>query len=541
MKGGTSNARSDIPPTVGSDRMKRLRLRLLLPVGVGVLLTAALAVSATRETPPVQLPPPTKLRLGINLSGPAYWSTEHAFANLAKYASRWRTQRIGQPFTWDDPLPAMTPEGYPTKVPEGAYLETFLIGTAHREHLSDELVVLYDGKGKLAYDMGARLKERAPGRDVIEDLGSERGFVVAQLVETDPADPVRNLRLYEPAVAASPTTFRKAFLDRWAKASVLRFMDWMATNDSPVRTWPQRPRPREFMQTERGVALEYLIELANAQKAAPWFCMPHLADDDYVRRFAQQVKRELDPSLPVYVEYSNEVWNAQFEQSRHASRMGQQLKLSGDEFEGQLRYYSQRTSDVLRIWEEVFADQKARVLGVYATQAANPWTSTVVLEWKDAKRHADVLAIAPYFGNSLGDPEREREVAAWSLDRLFEALLREVEGENRKMIEAQAALAHQHGVKLVAYEGGQHLVGHGGAENNEKLERLFQAANRDPRMKGLYRTHLKNWTAAGGELFVAFNSMASWSKWGSWGLLEHESQSRSAGPKWQALQEALQQ
>ncbi len=514
------------------------RTRSTLLAAIGLLLSAAIAAWATGEKPQPKIQT-TPLRLGINLAGNAYWSTEHPFSNLVKHGSRWRTQRIGQAFTWDDPLPELTPEGYPRRIPADSVLEVFILGTPHRAHLSDELVVLYDGKGRLEYSLGARLKSRAPGRDVIEDVGGE--YLVAQLVETDSQDPVRNIRVYEASAEQSPTTFRRTFLDRWAGMSTLRFMDWMETNNSQVRSWAQRPRPDNFTQTGSGIALEYMIALANTQKGAPWFCMPHLADDDYVRRFARQVKQDLDPSLPIYVEYSNEVWNSQFEQARYAAARGQELKLSSNPFEAQLRFYAQRSTEVFRIWEEVFADQKDRVIAVLSTQAANPWTSTVVLEWKDASRHADVLAVAPYFGGSLGDPEVEQKVAGWSLDQLFAALRTEVARDNRKMITGQAEIARQFGLKLVAYEGGQHLVGHGGSENNPKIEKLFQTANRDARMEQLYLEHLGNWQAAGGDVYVMFSSVAPYSKWGSWGILETESQDPATSPKWRALRKALQQ
>ena len=195
--------------------------------------------------------------------------------------------------------------------------------------------------------------------------------------------------------------------------------------------------------------------------------------------------------------------------------MGKQLGLSSNEFEAQLRYYSQRTTEVLKIWEDVFANQKSRVIGVYAAQAANPWTSSTVLEWKDARRYADVLAIAPYFGNALGDPERQHEVAGWSVDHVMQDLAQEVETGNRTIIESQAAVARATGVRLVAYEGGQHLAGYAGSENNPQLERLFLAANRHPRMKNIYLAHLKHWRAAGGDLYVLYNSMSVYSKWGS--------------------------
>lgn len=479
-----------------------------------------------------------KVPIGINLTGLSYWGTEQPFTNLVLSASRWRAQPTGQPFTWDAPLPPLTETHYPTAIPDGTILESFLIGTSHRSHLSRKLVVRYDGEGSLNYAMGGRLEARSPGRDVITD--TRNGPIVGRLTATNPQNPLRNIRVYEPEAEADPATFRRSFLDRWSSMSVLRFMDWMQTNNSKISRWTQRPRKGQFTlatdAVESGAPLEYMIELSNTLKAAPWFSMPHLADDDYIRRFAEQVKSELDPALPVYVEYSNEVWNSIFEQSRYAARRGREFKLSENDFEAQLRYYSQRTTEVVKIWEDVFGEQSSRILGVYAAQAPNPWTSETVLGWKEARRHADVLAIAPYFGNSLGDPARQEDVSEWSVDKVIQTLVREI-ANDKEVIQAQAAVARAMNLRLVAYEGGQHLVGHGGAENNEKLQRLFHATNRDPRMKDLYLTHLKAWRDAGGDLYVAFSSMGEYSKWGSWGLFETEGQSPANAPKWEALRQ----
>jgi len=94
-------------------------------------------------------------------------------------------------------------------------------------------------------------------------------------------------------------------------------------------------------------------------------------------------------------------------------------------------------------------------------------------------------------------------------------------------------------VRLVAYEGGQHLAGHGGAENNEKLTQLFHAANHHPGMRDLYLEDLRNWQDAGGDLFCVLSSMGRYSKWGSWGLLEYAGQDPKTAPKYQAVREVL--
>jgi hypothetical protein len=489
-------------------------------------------ICAPRGVAHAQQSPSRQWSLGINLAGLRYWATEQPFSNLATAASRWRLQVIGAPFTWDLPLPPMSPEGYPLSVPERTYLESFLVHTSHRAHLPRALVVLYDGEGQLEY-IGAELLKRGPGRDEIRDLRGD-GPLIARLVSTRSDNPLRNLRLFPSGADAPVQTFRQAFLDRWGSSSVLRFMDWMDANNSGVEHWDQRPPRDRFSQAEGGIAIEYMLELANTLGVAPWFTLPHKATDDYVLRFASEVRRVLDPALPVYVEYSNEVWNGQFEQAQYARQQGLRLGLATNDFQAQLRYYSRRTSEILAIWEGVFAEDKERVVGVYAAQAVNEWTSEVILSWPGAIDHADVLAIAPYFGGSLGSPERAADVSEWTLDRLFDELQREIANDNKMMIERQALLADRFNVRLAAYEGGQHLAGHAGAENNERLYELFRAANRDRRMGALYLEHLNNWRSAGGSTYALYNSMGEYSKWGSWGLLESESYPEGS-PKWQAV------
>lgn len=507
---------------------RRSLLQLLSATAVATVLAPRIPLAAKAKSP-------AGVSLGLNLSGMVYWSTEQPFTNLAYNASPWRVQILGEPFTWDTPLPPMSEDGYPLEIPRRSEIETFLIYTTNRKHIGREVTVLYDGKGSLKYSGGASLEKRRPGRDDVRNLPRGEAFT-ARLVSTDPEDPLRNIRVYE-RDADQKATFRQAFLDRLQGMKTLRFMDWMATNDSKVVRWEDRSKVGAFGYPARGVPLEHMVELANITGIDPWFNMPHLADDTYVRRFAEQVKASLTPSLKIYVEYSNEVWNSMFSQSRHASEQGMAAGLAGDPFQAQLIYYSQRTSEMLAIWEDVFAEDRDRIIGVYASQAVNEWTSEVILSTGNARKHCDVLAIAPYFGNALGAPETANDVAGWSLDRVFAALSDEIEGQNLDGIRKQAEVARKYGARLVAYEGGQHLVGYAGAENNEKLTELMIAANRDPRMGKLYARHLDLWAGAGGDVFALYASMAEPSKWGSWGLLEFEG---SSNPKWDAVQQFVQ-
>jgi hypothetical protein len=121
---------------------------------------------------------------------------------------------------------------------------------------------------------------------------------------------------------------------------MLRFMNFTQTNDNPVETWAQRTSPADVSQVslapllnydgsvnfggpqEKGIAWEYAIMLANTLHADMWINIPAQVDDNYVQQLASLIKNGdtvngvnyagLNPDLNVYIEYSNETWNAGF-------------------------------------------------------------------------------------------------------------------------------------------------------------------------------------------------------------------------------------
>ena len=221
-------------------------------------------------------------------------------------------------------------------------------------------------------------------------------LVLEQTDENDPIHDVRVMRAeFEKTHEADP--FDPVFLKTWSGVKVIRYMDWMRTNGSKIQEWPQRPKVTDQTQgTPKGVAIEHAINLSNRLAADPWFCIPHLASDDYVREFAKLVKVRLDPGRKVYVEYSNEVWNRGFEQSAHSVSKGKELKLSDNDRQAGFRYQAQRSLEVFVIFEEVFGgkDRLVRVLGV---QWGNDWGSDQVVTWKDAAQGGYARSRAVFF------------------------------------------------------------------------------------------------------------------------------------------------
>lgn len=469
--------------------------------------------------------------IGMNLAAVVDYTTEQPFVDVFKTASPWISQREGADWGQGGPL-ALTPEGWIASLEPGQYAETILF-SADRSYPAGEYLLLYEGEGEFAFRFSnAAVVNSEPGRLVVNVTPADNGIFL-QIVTTNPENPIRNIRFLMPG---TEQLFNPIFLERLAPFSPLRFMDWMATNHSSISTWEERPQVTDATYMLRGVPVEVMVTLANTLRADAWFNMPHQATDDYVRSFATYVRDHLDPALRVYIEYSNETWNGAFSQAGYVMEQGNSLNLAGDDaFLAGLRFHSQRAVEMFGIWEDVFGGTE-RLVRVLASQAGNAWTGEQVASWQNAYEHADALAIAPYFScDDPGSPATADAVAALTVDELLDRQMANVRpgGCAHQMVVDNLEVARRFGLQLVAYEGGQHLAGYGGAENNETLTALFIEANRHPRMGEIYLEYLRMWQASGGGLFLHFNDATIPSKFGSWGALETIGQENA--PKYEAL------
>ncbi|HIJ52728.1 MAG TPA: hypothetical protein HPP66_06190 [Planctomycetes bacterium] len=476
---------------------------------------------------------------GINLGGVTYWSTEIVFVDLFKHSQLWKSQAPGRKYSQGGPLD-LTEDGWVSSLADnGQFADSIILSSINGRYPGGVYTCIYDGRGQLKFAYGTTIVEEKTGCIKVQ-VKPEQNLLTLAITKTNTKDPVRNIRFILPGFEETYGTqpFHPDFLKRWENFKVIRFMDFQRTNNSRQADFSDRPTTA--MQTQGGpggVALDYMLQLANTLNADPWFCMPHLATDDYVHEFAQMVRRQLKPNLKVYIEYSNECWNSMFGQARYCKDKGKELRLSNNDYQAQLRFYSKRSVQIFKLWEEVFGGTK-RLVRVLAAQSANPWTSVQVMDFEEAYKHADVLGIAPYFGHALGNPRTQDKTAKMSVDEVLEACEGYIE-KNNKTIAEQAKQAKERGLRLIAYEGGQHLVGHGGAENNKTMEQLFHTANRHPRMKQLYLEYLAGWKQSGGTMMAIFSSTGRFSKWGSWGIMEYHGQPAGAAPKYQAVLEFL--
>jgi len=427
--------------------------------------------------------------------------------------------------------------------------------------------VLYDGEGTLQYGSGARYNASLsqPGRHVI-DVDPSRGGIQITITRTNPGNYIRNIRVIMPGGVCSDNPyqwcgdssacgggascesfvdnyqtqiFHPTFLDRLKRYRVYRFMNWMRTNDSMQSEWANRPKPSDARwSTDKGVPVEVMVALANRLHADPWFTIPHLATDDYVRRFAQVVRDQLAPDLKVYIEHSNETWNSIFAQTAYTQERGLALGLDSNRYRAGAYYHSLRSVQIFDIFTSVFGGTE-RLVRVMASQSSRPSLSRDLLTFRDAWQKTDAIAIAPYFGYYLGRADNQSWVESMTLDELVAELRDNAIPQAIGNIRDQAAIAREFNVLLTAYEGGQHLVGVGAPANSDRVNALFDAVNRDPRMYDLYTTYLNGWRDNGGQLFVNYHAVGRYNRYGRWGSLEYQDQPASTAPKFRALMDFI--
>lgn len=549
---------------------------------IALLCLLALAASAADRA--------DNRRLGTNLSGDL--GRELPFLNLASGNTEgWRGGTPGNDWKYEEDLGAQgfafTAEGWPTAIPSGG---TLRLRVPPKGPSGSRYVLAWSGTGTVGIDGGSTVST-GTRRIVFTTTNSypggdwDGGNLWVRITATTANDPVRGLRVClasdEAALLAAEaegrTALDTAFVARCQQYNTLRFMDWLETNNATITSWSQRATPSSATWRHRGVPWEVIADVANATTCHPWVCIPHRASDDYIRQAARVLRDRLDPTLRVYLEYSNEVWNSQFSQfawadTTYATTLQATYGNPG-QTERVIRYHAWRSAEVWRLWSEEFtgatgtaSPRLVRVLGAWAGVS---WFTEQLLAFlgnsptgstKGLGRIAecDAVAIAPYFAcNALRDTATPpaSTVQTWTLDQLF-AYLRDTEiptnvtayiRDNKAKVNA-ANSTWGRAIRLICYEGGQHCLGPtggtttvrsapgAGASQGDIITWLMYRANGDSRMGELYTTYLDLWRSdGGGDLFCHFSSMGIWSKWGSWGLAEsisHQPPKRTALETW---------
>ena len=498
------------------------------------------------------------MAVGMNLESVVDWSPAWTFTDAFKASRPWISHAFN-PDTWGtswDPAAAPTLDldadgnvrSLKTWTQGGVQMKQFagtlMFNSLGGDYAGGTYRAEWDGTGVVKFDFDAVVTasgRTAAGRNFADlRVTPTNSGIYMRIEQTSPTDPVRGFNVWmpdwngrsfvgerwQPGAAFSP--FHPLFLERLRPFQTLRFMGMQETNTSDIATWSQRRDAADIRQgsgaegtpsepVANGISLEYMVELANELDADPWFNMPYLADDAFVRNFATYVRDHLEPGRTAYVEWANEVWN--FGWGFEASEWVKQRWIAEglDPDYGQWIVTAREAKRDFDIWSNVFTGQTDRVVRVAAGQAANAWiVEQIAANMGDAY---DAIALAPYI--TFTHEQRATYTTATTVDRILADALTNVATSiqwTRDHAALAARLSTQRGrpIRLVAYEGGPHLDGRDASYQN-----AFYAATNDPRMGDIYRAYLKGLDEAGLDLYVdfQFTGQAGASPWGDFAKL----------------------
>ncbi len=504
-----------------------------------------------------ETPAPADPSLGLNLAGISDWSTEHPFLDLMRSARPWVGHEPGRWGAWDNARLAaggyLGAGGFPLALPPGVdRLETFVL--TDQPEAGDWLAGTYvlRWKGGASVDVVGRAENvRRGDREVRFDYRPGEGLVAVAVTALDPDDPLRAMTLVREdrlELWEAGALFEPRFLHRVRGVRALRFMDWMATNNSAQVEWADRPRMEDFTWASHGVPVEAMVRLANEAGADPWFTLPHMGSDAYAEAFATTVRDHLDPRLRVHAEWSNEVWNHIFGQAAWA---GEQARARwGEDAPGDawMQWAGLRAAEVAEVWARAFAGEPGRLVRVVGVQTGWLGLEEPLLDAPLAVaegrappfRSFDAYAVTGYFGHALGSPETASDLRAWIADgtaaaRATEVARAEVATLRDELWPHHRDAAERRGLRLVAYEAGPHAVGQGEVVDDEGVTSFLTTWSYSEEVGALQSELVDAWEVSGGTLLMPFVDVAPPSKWGSWGALRHlDDQS----PRWDALMAA---
>lgn len=533
--------------------------------------------------------------VGLNLAPVTDWSTQAPFLDVMKTARPWIVHRRGQ---WGGGGEGelieggfLDDHGWPKRLPR----ELGTIGTviltdipAQARSLAGTYRLRFDGKGIVEVS-GRAEKVRYSEGDVLFEFTPGPGPVEIRIQGSTPDDYVRNITVVKEAHRAafdSGALFNPDWLALLDGFTVLRFMDWMAANNSRIRSWQDRPLPRDYTYARNGVPVEVMLALLHETGADGWVTLPHMADDEFITNFASAIRQGAPKTATIYAEFSNEVWNWQFEQTRWAD---EQAQARWNQPETGLQFYGMRAAQMAQILREELGNEEvgdtATLINVISTQTGWLGLERLILEaplWQAEADspgnppwvYFDAYAVTGYFGGILGVEDRAPLTREWITESRAtaeaDAQSKGLTGDARdaylqahqydlasaragaelmdgslsgdpldtlddllgRVLPHHAQVAKEYGLELIVYEGGSHVLGIGALVDDESLTEFFTHFNYTPEMGALYTRLLDDWRALGGGVFTAYSDVYAPSKWGSWGALRWLGDDNA---RWQAL------
>ena len=491
-------------------------------------------------------------QFGMNTWSLNDWDGSFAFVDAVKHARPWSTANMNT-------LAPVDANGWPT-CDAGT-----VVYSGMPEHINGTYKLVFTGQGKIGfvfYQSGTITNQvyDASTNTTTADVnfvmpswkpaGASVGISITNSQRT-PSSPVgsgfTNVRLYR---SGYPTDGSVVFTDYYVKAmqigSVIRTMDWSATNGNTTVNWADRNTPSTFQKpippyiaksnnqtlggtpagSQSSVALEHHIQLANQTSRDLWINVPVIASDDFVTKMAQTllygsdgtnpytspqsnpVYPPLNPNLNVYVEYGNETWNSaggfycfyvimDLIKYLPASHPVYAIQPQNNIYYTGYRYTAYREAQISDLFRSVFGNfaMMTRVRPVLMGQKGTENNGTLV--WLDAygATFNPPREVNSYVYGAGGSGYYGVNVMASTPDAYFTPG-NYPDTRTAAAFPADAMSAKNYGLQRIAYEGGD------GVDNIPTANKL--AINADPRMETMTIDMHNYWSADGGDLLVYY-------------------------------------
>jgi hypothetical protein len=286
--------------------------------------------------------------LGINIAAPLDYEEDRLYADVIRTARDFKT--AADPGGTNTSVDA---DGWPT-TDFSFYVWAGLANMhgSYRLSFTGQATVVANPGGTVAltYDAASNTSsatiqytDAASGALALSFTGTKRSSGSASGTGVTAIKLMRPLTPGATQSFAATTLFNTPLKALIAKFSVIRFMDFLATNWNLQTNWSDRPLPAVASFQRKvgtggygwqglGGPWEHVALLANETGKDAWINIPVRATDDYIIKVARllafgsdgvnpytstqanPVYPPLNANLKIYVEYSNELWNGVFDQ-----------------------------------------------------------------------------------------------------------------------------------------------------------------------------------------------------------------------------------
>jgi hypothetical protein len=494
-------------------------------------LLAALAL--TFATPAL-----ADIAIGMNLTSCNYYVQDGAFIDLTKCGKQ-----------WSGPL---NPSGYPA--PSSGWVGQLV----PMEDVSRSYTVTHTGKATLRINGGPIHTEQSftetavPQRQWPVPASGPASSGSANLLASglDAADPITSLTMvrteYAPLLAAGQI-IAPDFAAKMKPFAAFRFMDWMRTNEvDKVPAGTPRPKLTDTNWAgPRGVPIEAMTALMNVEHAGGWFNIPHNATDAQIKEVFDAIKASATPGLRVEVEYSNEVWNAQFPQAAYALAQAKAKwgasnpKAVANDFAARARWAGFRTAQIGALARPYGFKTVGGVQTVQPAYAADWWAGFAEGGGKATDMGGWIVTLYIAGGLNSPTPATIDIVNRGDLDAAFTALrtngVLSVQGQ-APILKAQCDVAKAYGIACYVYEGAQLHLNVQGFPDVPRAIAFMASVQADPRSGEVVAEALAMAEAAGVSKVMAFASSGPGQTVGGNFGLTTGTADKVGSPAWQAIE-----